>query len=492
MTLTRQYVFQVCLWVGAVCATAYALAFLYVAISTLNYPFNLEWMEGHTVDIVQRIREGKPIYAKPTLEYIPYIYTPYYFYVSAFVSLFTGVGFFPARLVSLLATLGSTAVLYHWIRRENGDKLTACVAAGLFLATYKISGRWFDVARIDSLNVFLMVAGMYVFYFRQNLGGALLAAFLFSAAFFTKQSTALALAPPLLAVLLIHTRHGFITIAVTAALCLIGCAYFEYVSDGWFSFYVYDVPAGHGSFRYMIKNFWTGDIYRPLKIALALALFAAVMLWRQGKRSWLWYMALMAGLIGSSYAARIHSFGHVNVLIPAHWALALMSGLALHHASRLTHTAALAVPCLLAVQFYVLYYDPSRQIPSEKSIEQGYRFLDEVAKIPGDILFSELQYIQTRVGKKPYSIGMSGFDIFRSNLKEKNYVKRELQKELADAIKNKRFSAVITGRFIRIFELKGNYRLERAIDYPQEYVTGAVFFTRANVFVPIEEGKGDM
>ena len=87
----------------------------------------------------------------PRLHYVPYPYSPLYFWVSGALARVTGVGFLPLRLVSLVSSLGLCAVLVRIVWRETGDVVAGVVASGLFTATFAVSGAWFDIGRVDSL-----------------------------------------------------------------------------------------------------------------------------------------------------------------------------------------------------------------------------------------------------------------------------------------------------------------------------------------------------
>lgn len=462
--------------------------FVYVAVSTLNYPFNLEWMEGQTVDIIQRIRDGLPVYTKPSLEYVPYIYTPYYFYVSALVSFFTGVGFFPARLVSMLSAIGSGWIIYLWIRREGGRWWHGAIAAGLFFATYRLSGRWFDIGRIDSFYMFLMAAGLYMLCYHRQRGSAITTAVVLAAAFFTKQSALMTVLPALLAMLYIDPRHGRRVLAFTLGLIALGIVYFHFITNGWFEFYVFKIAAGHTMDRRWIRNFWRIDLYPCLIMAL-LSFIGWCFLWkRDGHKKALLFMMVCAGLIGSSYVSRVHSLSHVNVLIPAFFALALMTGVALVHIRqfRLQRVAKVIMLALLIVQFSKLKYNVERFIPDEAAVRLGHQFFKKLEAIEGDILTAELQHVHARLGKPKYTFGMAGMDILRSDLGAYKSVKQEYRKEIVDAVRSQKFSAVLTGVFLHIPQLTKYYRKERTLSHPREYIPGVVSISKIDVWVPLE------
>jgi hypothetical protein len=464
----------------------FAVSFLYIAIASMPFPFLLEWMEGQSIDVVQRILEGKPLYGAPTLEYVPLIYPPYYFYVTAFVTLITGGDFLPARLVSTLATLGVCAVIYYWLRRENAGWRLALTGACLFLATYRLSGRWFDMSRVDSLFLFLTFAGLYVAVYWRGLGNAVLAAAILTMAFFTKQSALMAALPVLAALAFTNWRHALAVAAALTLLCNAGVWLMDYESGGWFSFYAFTVPAGHGFDRGMYLGFWKRDIFGRVGIFFLMALAVIAYQLRSDWRKGLLYCGMAAGFIGASYVSRIHSYGYINVLMPMHAFLALMTGLALSSCRRAdkSQVALTLAGMVVLIELATLLYNPGRQIPGPELTEAGNRFIEQLASREGDIFMPEIQYIQTRADKQSYAFGMAAFDVLRANLGKKEHVKHDLNNLLATAIREKRFAGIIPGNMLQLPGLKQYYVKLRHIDYPQRYVTGALGSLPTDLYVP--------
>ena len=473
-------------WFCLTCANWFIFAFIYVAFSTLSYPFNLEWMEGQSIDIIQRIMDGKPVYTKPSIEYVPYIYTPLYYYVSALVAEVTGIGFFPARLVSTLSALGIGVLIYLWIRKKNKDWQAGVIGAGLFFATYRLSGRWFDNSRVDSLFLFLTLVSLYVFTHYRGRKYALIAAGIAAAAFFTKQAALIMILPVLAAGFFTQRRDTLIMAAALAVLLGSTIVLYNYLSDGWFAFFVFKIPAGHSIERHMIWDFWKVDIFHPLWLLFSIAvggvIFALYQNWKMG----LYLVALDSGALAASYIARLHGYGWINVLMPIHAMLALMAGLAFAEAKQKNNPIALAgLATAILWQMYALFYQPNLLIPNEKSIEAGNHFLQNLAQIDGDVFMPELQYVQTRVGKKSYTLGMAAFDLVRADLGEQNNIKEDFQAELAQAIASGRFSAIMPGRLVPMPGLEQYYAQNVRLEYPKEYVTGAINFLRTYLFMRI-------
>jgi len=110
-------------WILALSALAYLLLFLYLALRRLGYPYELEWMEGGTVDHVRRILSGQRLYVEPSIEFTPFIYTPLYFYTAALLAKVFGVSFFALRLVSFLSSIGCFVIIFQFVRRETRSLL---------------------------------------------------------------------------------------------------------------------------------------------------------------------------------------------------------------------------------------------------------------------------------------------------------------------------------------------------------------------------------
>jgi len=86
-------------------AIAYIGLYLVLALFRLSYPFELEWEEGGSVEHVRRLLVGQQIYVAPSLDFIPYPYPPFYYYVSAAAAHLFGLTFESLRLVSFIASL---------------------------------------------------------------------------------------------------------------------------------------------------------------------------------------------------------------------------------------------------------------------------------------------------------------------------------------------------------------------------------------------------
>jgi 4-amino-4-deoxy-L-arabinose transferase-like glycosyltransferase len=160
--------------------------YLWVVAHRITFPFELEWMEGGSVEVVRRVLEGHGIYGPPSMGFTPWPYTPLYFWVAAAVSKVTGAGFLPLRIVSVGASIAVLWLLYRIVTAATGDRVSGLLASGIYAATYSLSGAWADIGRVDSLFLAFAIGAIAVARRAQTPRAGVLVGFLFFLSFFTK------------------------------------------------------------------------------------------------------------------------------------------------------------------------------------------------------------------------------------------------------------------------------------------------------------------
>ena len=124
----------------------------------------------------------------PSLHFTPWPYTPLYFWVSAGVAELTGIGFTPLRLVWFAASLAVLWLLYRMVADESSDRVAGIVAVGVFAATFRLSGAWADIGRVDSLFLALTLRALQSHAScGDNVRDGVIVGVLFFLSFFTKQ-----------------------------------------------------------------------------------------------------------------------------------------------------------------------------------------------------------------------------------------------------------------------------------------------------------------
>jgi hypothetical protein len=409
-------------------------AYLFVALSRLGYPFALQPLEGNSLVEVHRILAGQPLYPAPTAGYVPDGYTPLYFYVTAAAARVLGVSYLPLRLVSLLSSLACFALLARLVQRETGSIAAGTGAAGMFAATYFVTGTWFDVARVDSLFLALSIAGLYAARWMTGTRGAVAAGVLLAAAALTKQ-TGLAEGVVVLAALLTGPRRRLAWIAALAEFAVFGISTLalRLASGGWFTYYVFKAMSEHAL---NVSNF--GWFCTALLTALGLAVCAALIGARRVPRE---LLAGCATLAVGGCAALVHSGGAINDVLPAYLAVALLAGLALGGDSSRWVTTVAGLLVLAQSVFLLAGAHPSQAIPTSADRAVGERLVAGMRDFGGDVIVPGDPALSLLAGMTPAAHPGAVYDVLRATDRAAIVSYRRSAEE---AVATHQFSAIIT------------------------------------------------
>jgi hypothetical protein len=486
-------------------AVAYLGIYLYIALQRLRYPYELEWIEGGLVDQVGRIIAGRSVYGAPDISFTPFLYTPLYFYMAAIPAKIFGLGFFPLRLVSFLSSLAAMGGLFWIVYREGRNLLASILAAGLLAASYRVTGAWLDVARVDSLSIAFLVFFWLSIPRNPSRGRWFLTGVLAALMFLTKQTLLIALLPFFLVHLARYRRRsvwmaaGFL-IPVAALTAL-----FNLATSGWYSFYTIDLLGQQTDWlsRDVILGFWTKDLFRHYAVTIFISLAGLFLLFRRNRGEfWKWF-SLLAGAVLCSFLARIKSGGYDNVLLPAVAAFSVLLGIGWSRLTAgLTRIPALArslvVFALMVVagyQYYHLRFNPADQIPTPSNYQAGEDFIDYVSQIPGEVYIPYHTYYAAMAGKQSFAHQSALWDVLRGQTPNRG--KDVLIRSISDAVRNRRFNIIIldgAGEWNFLYGLDANYSPQAEIIPPSSApvpLTGWQISPQT-VFHPIMDNRGDI
>ena len=472
-------------------AALFALMFVAAAIVRARHPFEIEWMEGGVLDHVRRIREGKPLYGAPTLEFVPFIYTPLYYHVSAIVSYLTGVNFIALRLTSVLATLGCVGVLLAYVRRETKAWLPAIAAGGLYLAGFRRGAEFIDLGRVDALFILFLLAALMTIRGRRTTGRQLLSGAFFTLAFFTKQSALIVALAMIAHVVLLERVRAWPLVVSTAGGIVGGVLLLDARSGGWFRYYILELPQKHAIEKTMWIDYWSSDL-APWAIAIAALLYVLVgrppSVDGEARR---FYFFGTVGMLGTAWSSRLHSGGFHNVLLPAIAWLSLTFGIGLHAArvaiselpverraglSRFVLAAAIA-------QFIAHLYDPRYVMPKPRDLVAGRRLVEILRSYPGDVFVPAHGYLAAMAGKRAFAHQMALDDVLRVDDENSS----NLRVAIALAIRSRRFGAFVQGTNEWYgAEVNQNYEKQRdAVPEPDTfYCLSGIRIRPEKIFVP--------
>ena len=456
-------------WALALAALA-IVGLAWVFARRVAWPYDLEWMEGGMLTHALRLSQGQPIYAPPSVDFIPYLYTPLYPALLALLGKVVGLGYGLGRAVSVLSFVGASVLGYVFVRREGGSRAVAVVALAIPPAAYVTTGAFYDLVRPDSLFLLLTTAALLVGWWRRDRpwAGAVAAALLV-AAFFTKQ-TASPFIITLGAVLLVtRWRTAMVYAATLAVLGLPLLWGLNHASHGWFWTYVFKLHQQH--------DFYPGRAFvgSPVRLILLLGPGLILIPWALLRRRSpsLWF-AVVIGAAGAGVACV--GFGtqwaFTNAFMPGVFFLALAMGVS---AGRLIAPGpdlprlrtsvvylCLGLTVLLAPGFLLprvgprlprewamdagtpTGYDPRRYLPTAADRTRGDALIAQLRAAPGEVLIPFHPFYAHLAGKQTYLHRMGVLDVGRAGL--------GVPAGLAEAFATHRFALVVMD-----YKIDGNW-----------------------------------
>lgn len=447
--------------VAVVASVLYLGMYLVVALFRIGYPFELEWMEGGAVDHVARVLNGEAIYVRPSIDFVPYIYTPLYYYLCAPIAKVIGIGFVPLRLVSLLSSCGCLFVLFWWARRETGNWRYGVIAAGLYAASFRLCGAWFDIARADSLFILFVLSGSYVLRFAQSKGQLIVAAAFLWLSFLTKQTAQFICVPLVLYALIAHRMRSFWFCAVLTGGVGLSVLLLDWLHDGWFTYYIFHIPRLHVWDASQFAGFWVNDILKHFAILVLLSTVALIACWRASDRiSSVFYAMFLAGCVAAAWLSRLHTGGYDNVLMPIAMGLSISAIIIVRairgRSDRVNFAGHVVIPFALAAQLALFWYNPAAQVPDRAARQAGEVIVESIRRYSGEVYMPYHGFIPTLAGKRSYAHHQAQGDIQRAD----SAMGTEMALQLQRALIERKFGLIILDAPIRGRSFEANYVLD--------------------------------
>jgi len=415
-----------------------------------GYPYDLEWMEGGMLTHAWRLLQGKPTHGEPSVDWIPYLYPTGYASFLAFLARFTDLSMALGRSVSLAGTLMASLAMPYITRRLGRGVLPGAVAAVVYLGCYPYSGAFYDLVRLDGLMMGLW-AWSIALVIDDRKGRLEAAALLLAAAYLVKHNVALTGFPIVVGLWHRSGRGAALRFALWSAIpALAVTLYLNAVNDGHYLTWLIEVPSSHSWAGERIFPGIGKDHGRALPFACIMATGALFVVMRQPK--WMlrflavslagavitslvvnevtslaflqlicgltmvftgllaglavltrrlpspsWRVTLGVGVAGTALLMcmlmRGHVGGYINVNMPAHWVIALASGIALgcpvadmrgwRVGSRYVAATALAASQLA---WAASSLEPKKLTPLASDIAVGDALVEELRGVEGPVL----------------------------------------------------------------------------------------------------------
>lgn len=480
--MTRAQAAHTALWTAVALPAVFQLGLLITAIAArIGYPYDLEWMEGGMLHHALRIRSREGIYVPPSIDFIPYLYTPLYPAILSLLGGALGISYKIGRLVSVLSLLGIAVVSAMQIgsRRHEHERLAPVAAGvvlglGLFAAAYPATDGWYDLVRADTLFLFMITSALAALpgwardgagiagHARVAAGGVLLAL-----AFFCKQTGIIYVALGGAIVLACNWRRVPSYVVAAGAVGLGFTGLLQHTTDGWFWTYASEIHRAHD---FNMDRFWKsfsnilwqpelhGRKWAPLGAFISIVIVAglltlAVTWWRRrhfprpARPFVLWTAAYAVSTVVGAIGWGTE-FAHYNAYMPAFLHGALAAGAAVpaisacasvlaegrRGAEHATAFAGLAAAGLLAAACWIGRWQPLLFSPTIDDHAAGARLIARIAQTEGEVWMPSHPWYLHLAGKTPR--------VHRMGIRDVTWRQTRVVLGLEEALERRAFTAI--------------------------------------------------
>jgi len=389
-------------------SAGFILLFLYTSLRRMGYPFSFDQVEGGMVTSVWRVAHGYPLYTAPSRDFVPYLYAPLYFYLAAALSKIAGAGYAGLRILSIMGSVGSFALIYAIIHGETQSRLAGIAGAGLFAACYLPLEGWFDLGRVDSSFTFFLLLAIYC----TRRAPIVLAALVWLVAFQVKQT----ILPVAVLVLCAEWRRPYrMALGLVTMLAGFGASLvlIDRATGGWYTYYLFGTAKG---LSWVAR---TGVLYIPIDLlqpfGLAFLVMVAALLCAPPafrNRGTQFYLVVSFSIYTSIWYLRAHSGSAVNTLMPAYAWTSVLFGIAFYRLSSWLKTqpspadqiGRVLLLIAASVQILAFLYNPGRFVPSAATRAARQQFEQQLRSLPGDIYVLDHSYDAILASKKPHAV----------------------------------------------------------------------------------------
>jgi hypothetical protein len=479
------------LWLLPAAAGLAQVALLFYAVlSRVAYPYDLEWMEGGLLGHADRLASHQGIYVAPSVDFIPYLYTPLYPALLALLSSLFGITYVVGRAISITSLAATLGFILCAVTRERdrpepemdeapetpeaprqfraASWTGAVLACGLVAATYPWVEGWFDLVRADSLFLAMVIGGLLAVRAwarvpglagRRRIGAV---AAVLALSFFCKQTGIFYVAVGGAALLVLNWRRLPLYVAVAGLVGLGSVWLFNRATGGWFWTYVFEIHQAHDfsrdrfveSFGHILGHF---PIMTGLVAAALIVVAGAARATRHrppGAGALLYWtpIAVVSVLVGAIGWGT--EFAHFNAFIPAMVTGAIAAGAAVpalagaasilpRVGARASALVGFAAAGALAAQLILAWWEPSRFIPGERDRAAGDALIEHLRAVDGDVFMPYHPWYPVLAGKKFYTHRMGLLDVSQGKRMTREQRARWRPLDLRDAFHAQRFAEVI-------------------------------------------------
>lgn len=426
--------------------------FLFLSIKRIIFPYEIGWMEGSIIEHAARIYSGKQLYVQPTIEFVNWLYQPFYYYVTAAIMHLTGVSYSAGRIVSFSSTLFSGGLIFLVTHKIVSDsKWHSFLAPIIYLAAFGVTGYYYDLASVDALFNLLILSSLGIIVYSQKSYAIIFSAFILALAVFTKQQAFIYIIPILVWIFLVQHSRGALLFFATVIFCFLFGTYLLVEANGnWYFFYVYSIPNAKASgfdvlrLPFVFSNF----LFSFFGIGCTVIIFSCLRS-HFGLKKFLGsafgliiLMLITAAIQLTMHLGDILSYKNVAMPFTAVFAIAFTISLRnLQHS--LNPRWRKFIPWVTLMQLLALLYNPRGEELidiRDKDYRAGENFIREVTSMDGNILIASHHLIPLPRG----ILRHANFLAFADVMVVGDSTSRHLMKSWECSLENHSYDFIIT------------------------------------------------
>jgi len=417
---------------------AVACLVIYTIIRRCTYPYELEWYEGTFLVHALQFVEGKHLYSPPSAHFIPWLYTPLFPMISSVLLQILGISIPVMRIVPILASLGTAVVLFFIVKNMTEDNFAAVISSFLFISTYKACDFYFDIARVDPLNLFWLAMGLFFIKTKPNYKGMIFGGFCLALSYASKQSATIFIGALCLSLLFEDVKKMLVFLLSSVGTVFLLMTYLTYSTNGWAQYYILRVVSDGYAINpsFILKN-WVPDlgVLMPGLSFFLLCFLSLVFTSRNWKKKlFAPETAIIIACLTASFLMRNKWGGVRNVLMPLSFAGCLAGGIVLGRCGKGWFKNLLY--CFVVLQFFMGVFNPKYQIPTADDVRAGNEFIAHLQSVKGEVLMPYQTFYPYMAGKNYNMHAEPLRDITRID-------KKVFPKDLSDNISKKKYSEII-------------------------------------------------
>jgi 4-amino-4-deoxy-L-arabinose transferase-like glycosyltransferase len=482
------------------------LSFILVALIRMSFPYEAEWIEEGVLVHVERVLHGLPVYVEPSLEYVPFVYTPLFYYLSALASKIIGGGFAPLRLVSILATLGTFTLIFFFVKKETKDNFSAILASCFYASCYSAVQFWFDLGRVDSLTFFFLFSFIFLIRFYHTYISYIIAGIVVTLSFLSKQE-GLSLSVPVILFLYFIDWKKALVLTISTLVSLISAVFiFDSIGNGLFSYYTIILPfevLQESAQTSRLVSIWTKDLIGQTPILIILYIYFLIFGKKYfAKDKFIFYLFVSLFIIIGSLPYRTIRYGNTNALMPAFAILSIIGGISFYLIRQqldkvdkgIVSQLKILIYFIAIIHFVSLIYTPAEVLPSKIQAVNEANLVTQINTIKGPVFVPSHGRL-AMLAQKPGSAHIAGLDDLLNS--DASGYRDYLYNDLMSALKTQRFGAIVLDQFWfthgdeLMAQLRKYYEIEKddAGSFKTYKLSNQDFYRPTVIYVPKKPGQ---